>query len=222
MPAVLFGSIGTLADTSELQREAFNRAFASQGLDWHWSQPEYARLLSDSGGEQRIADFAQTVGATVDAAAVHHAKSEIFQKSLIADGLTPRPGVAETIEQCRRDGYQVALVTTTSRENIDALAQALRPHVDLEGFDLVVDRSEVEQAKPDPEAYRYALGRLGAEADDCVAIEDNVGGVASAVAAGVACIAFPGENNAAHDFDPTARRVAELSFAELQTVAADR
>jgi hypothetical protein len=34
MSAILFGSISTLADTSELQRRAFNEAFSAHGLDW--------------------------------------------------------------------------------------------------------------------------------------------------------------------------------------------
>ncbi len=220
MPAVLFGSIGTLADTSELQRDAFNRAFAAAGLDWHWGQEDYARMLQDSGGQARITAFADAVGDTVDAAALHQAKSEIFQERLAADTVSPRPGVVETIEECRRDGYQVALVTTTSRANLDALAQALRPHLDLEGFDLLVDRSEVEHAKPEPDAYRYAVQQLGVGTDACVAIEDNVGGVASAVSAGLTCVAFPGENNAAHEFDQASHRVDQLSFTELQALAA--
>jgi HAD superfamily hydrolase (TIGR01509 family) len=220
MPAVLFGSIGTLADTSELQRDAFNRAFAAAGLDWHWDQEDYARMLQDSGGQPRITAFAEAVGDTVDAAALHRAKSEIFQERLAAEAVAPRPGVVETIAACRRDGYQVALVTTTSRENLDALAKALRPHLDLEAFDLVVDRSEVEHPKPEPDVYRHALQRLGADTDGSVAIEDNVGGVASAVSAGLTCVAFPGENNAAHNFDQASHRVDQLSFTELQTLAA--
>ena len=33
MKAILFGSIGTLIETSDLQREAFNEAFKEAGLD---------------------------------------------------------------------------------------------------------------------------------------------------------------------------------------------
>lgn len=36
MKAILIGSIGTLADTSDMRREAFNEAFAQAGLDWTW------------------------------------------------------------------------------------------------------------------------------------------------------------------------------------------
>ena len=36
MKALLFGSIGTLIETSNIQRESFNQAFKEIGLDWHW------------------------------------------------------------------------------------------------------------------------------------------------------------------------------------------
>ena len=48
--AVLFGSIGTLAETSDLQRDAFNEAFKISGLDWFWDEDIYRKLLSKSGG----------------------------------------------------------------------------------------------------------------------------------------------------------------------------
>src|SRR4051794_17042780 len=82
MSTILFGSISTLADTSELQRRAFNDAFAAYGLDWHWSRDDYVAMLSSNGGAQRIADYASSRGDDVDAAAVHAKKSEIFQHLL--------------------------------------------------------------------------------------------------------------------------------------------
>jgi len=218
MPAVLFGSIGTIADTSELQREAFNEAFRRHGLDWNWSREEYRRLLRDSGGAMRIASYAESRGDTVDAGAVHRTKSELFRQNLGASRPAPRPGLADTIEQARDNGYKLALVTTTAAENVTALAAAMRPEVDIESFDLVVDSSAVTRPKPDAEVYRFALHRLGETPAACVAVEDNAGGVQAAVSAGLRCLAFPGENNADHDFDGAAGRVEALSFAELPTL----
>jgi HAD superfamily hydrolase (TIGR01509 family) len=222
MTAVLFGSIGALADTSELQREAFNDAFRTYGLDWNWSREEYQRLLAESGGAQRIAAYAEQTGDQVDAAAVHQTKSENFQKSLRTRPIEPRPGVVDTIAQADRNGMQVALVTTTSHDNVAALAQALRPQVDVDRFALVVDTTSVDHPKPAPDAYRFALNSLDLDADDCVAVEDNVGGAEAAISAGVRCVAFPGENNADHDFPQSARRVDGLNFADLQAVISDR
>ena len=45
MKAILFGSIGTLIETSDLQREAFNEAFKEAGLDWYWDHEDYTKLL---------------------------------------------------------------------------------------------------------------------------------------------------------------------------------
>ena len=59
MKAILFGSIGTLIETSDLQREAFNQAFKEAGLDWYWDQEDYTKLLKKSGGTKRIEDFAE-------------------------------------------------------------------------------------------------------------------------------------------------------------------
>ncbi|MGI8712697.1 MAG: HAD-IA family hydrolase [Solirubrobacteraceae bacterium] len=218
MSAVLFGSIGALADTSELQREAFNESFRAHALDWNWSRDEYRELLRESGGTSRIAAYAESRGDEVNAAAVHATKSEVFRKNLQMGGIEARPGVVETIEQAQRDGVQVALVTTTSGENIAALAHALRPRIDVDSFALVVDTSDVAQFKPAPDAYEFALKRLDEQAGSCVAVEDNLGGLEAAVAAGVPCVAFPGENNVGHDFGQASRRVDSLSFAELQTL----
>ena len=219
MPALLFGSISTIADTSELQREAFNEAFKTHGLDWEWSREEYPALLQRSGGEQRIAEQARERGLEVDAAAVHRTKSEAFRRTLAASPPPARPGVVEAIRQAKDDGFKVGLVTTTAKENVDALVTAV-DGLRAEDFDVIVDSSQVEQPKPDPAAYALALETLGEAPDACVALEDNLGGVDAAVAAGVSCAAFPNENTAGHDFTHAARRVDHVDFAELRTLAA--
>ena len=218
MSAVLFGSIGTLADTSELQRASFNEAFQTHGLNWNWSQEEYQDLLKESGGAKRIDAYAQSRGETVDADAVHATKSEAFQNHLRSDGIALRPGVRETIDQASRDGVQIGLVTTTSPENVAALAEALRPGIDVGEFAVIVDTSDVTESKPAPDAYRFALDRLGEQPGDCVALEDNIGGAHAAAAAGVTCVAFPGVNNASHDFDGVADNVDELDPTELAAI----
>ena len=219
MSAVLFGSISTIADTSELQRESFNRAFAAHGLDWRWDREDYLSMLESSGGANRIADYAQSRGEDVDAAAVHRTKSEYFRTSLAAADLTPRDGVVETVRAAKENGARVALVTTTSPDNVASLVDALDPALRRADFDLIVDATTVDEPKPDAAAYRYALDALGESADGCVAIEDNVGGVESAVASGVTCVAFPNENTAGHSFDRATRRVDRLDFDELRGLA---
>lgn len=216
MTAILFGSISTVADTSELQRQAFNDAFEQHGLDWRWEQDEYRELLQGSGGEQRIAEYARERGTDVDAGAVHRTKSELFQQRLAEAKPAPRAGVAETVSEAREQGLKVALVTTTAPENVEALVSALDPQLSRGDFDLVLDRTDVQDGKPDAAVYALALEKLGEQPQDCVAIEDNLGGVQSAKAAGIACVAFPNQNTAGHDFSSADEQTDGLTLSALR------
>jgi HAD superfamily hydrolase (TIGR01509 family) len=216
MSAILFGSIGTIADTSELQRQAFNQAFKAHGLDWCWHRAEYIRMLEKSGGQQRIADYAGSVGQTVDAEAIHRSKSEFFQKSLADSQVIPRSGVVETIQGAKREGLKLALVTATSQKNVSLLIKALHPNLQVTDFDLIVDAASVKYPKPDKAAYSFALERLDEKPEDCIAIEDNLAGVTAAIAAGLDCVAFPGKNTADHDFEAAQYFVDRLEFDQLQ------
>ena len=215
MATILFGSISTLADTSELQRQAFNDAFQAYGLDWEWSRDDYAGMLGSNGGAQRIEEYAASRGLDVDAAAVHAKKSQIFQELLGSSSVSPRPGVVDVVEEAKRGGHGLGFVTTTSQGNIDALLAALQPHISAEMFDLIVNRDSVSSPKPDPEVYQYALQTLGADASDAVAIEDNVGGVTAARAAGIPCVAFPNENTSGGDFSAADETVDSLDATKI-------
>ncbi len=220
MTAILFGSISTLADTSELQRRSFNEAFTAHDLDWSWSRDDYTSMLGSNGGADRIAAYARAHGADVDADAVHATKSEIFQRLLGESGVTARPGVVETIEAARADGTKIGFVTTTSRGNIDALLAALAPAVTADSFDVITDVATVDAGKPDPAVYRHALDALGEEPSACVAIEDNEGGVRAAAAASVTCVAFPNENTADGDFGAAAETVTQLDPSHVRGLIA--
>ena len=57
--SIIFGSIGTIVETSNIQRKSFNKAFKKLGLDWYWSVNEYKKLLKKSGGENRLSKYAK-------------------------------------------------------------------------------------------------------------------------------------------------------------------
>jgi HAD superfamily hydrolase (TIGR01509 family) len=220
--AILLGSISTVVDTSELQRRAFNEAFSRHDLDWEWDRDRYVAMLTSNGGRDRIAEYARTVGESVDADAIHTTKSSVFQELLASSDATPRPGVAETIRAAHEQGLRVGLVTSTSKENVAALLDAVKGEIGAGEFDVVIDSSRVGTSKPDPAAYTAALDELGLDAARCVAVEDNVGGVQAAVAAGIPCVAFPNANTAGHDFTQAVARVERLDLTELDSLAEGR
>ena len=209
--ALLFGAVGTLAETSDMQRRAFNAAFAEAGLDWHWGRDNYTNLLTLPGGRARIAAFAERRGDSVDAAALHAAKVGHFRRLVEREGLTPRPGVLDLMQEAHRHGIPVGLATTTTPATVALVLEALSGQIGRSEFRFVGDAVMVAQRKPAPDIYLLALERLGVEPGDALAIEDTPESAQSALAAGIATIAFPGEAAHLRSFPPACRRVDALT-----------
>ncbi|MEL6533657.1 MAG: HAD-IA family hydrolase [Pseudomonadota bacterium] len=216
MDVLLLGSIGVLAETSDLQRAAYNDAFASHGVPWHWSREAYAGLLSQSGGLKRLQREARRLGQSIDAEAVHAEKSKLFQQRL-AEGVPLRPGVAEAMHDMRASGGRIGLVTTTSPSNVDAILDAVG--LKRGTFDVVIDGPQVSAGKPDPEAYLLALERLRVRPEAALAVEDNPQGFAAAIAARLRTLAFPGALHRTSSFPGAPEKLQRLDLGERDRAA---
>ncbi len=218
--AIIFGSIGTIVETSAMQREAFNQAFAEAGLDWHWTEDEYIPLLRKSGGRQRIADYADSKDEDVSATELHNRKTEIFGEMMMTKGLKPRPGVLPLVHFAKDNDMKLGFATTTSNNNVCAIFDALDGALHRSTFDFIGDLDEVTAPKPDPEIYYRTMTALTVTSDQCLAIEDTAVSMQAAVAAGIACIAFPGAYADADDFKDAYRIVDQLDPHLLPVLAA--
>ena len=192
MKALCFGSIGVVAETSELQRQAYNMAFADHGLDWFWSIGNYCEMLRSPGGLRRLKAF--TKGRMPDdlLVAIHQSKQDRFEE-LLSQGVMPRPGIAGCVERCLANDVKLGFITTTTKRTLDILTEALAPHIDFSAFDLLTTKADVIEEKPSGEVYQVALSRLGVEAGDCIAIEDSEPNQEAALKAGVFCYLFAGD-----------------------------
>lgn len=224
---ILFGGIGTLVESSELQRHAFNRAFAEARLPWEWDERAYRALLAIPGGQNRIRHYRDVTGSPDDLteemiARLHSQKTDIYHDLMASGSLKPRPGVQRLIDEAGQFGIKVALASATSKSNIQTLAKA--SGLDLEKFAVVANSSKIEARKPAPDVYFHCLEELGAQAASAVAIEDSDSGVASAVAAGVACLATPGHYTRDLDFSQADAVVSQLGSEEepAEVIRADR
>ena len=208
--AILFGAIGTLVETSELQRLAFNQAFAEARLPWFWGPEQYKEMLQTSGGLARIQAFTDETGEKVDATRLHARKSQIFQERLV-DGVPLRDGVLEVVESAKGKGVKLGFVTTTSRSNVESVLKAAG--LKTSDFDFIGDAECVSRSKPHPDIYQLALSELEVAAKDCIAIEDSAVSAKSAVAAGIPTLAFPGHFHKDDQFDGLVEVVQQLSPA---------
>lgn len=220
LQALIFDVDGTLADTEELHRQAFNEAFAEEGLEWHWSPALYTRLLETSGGKERIRDFWQRMqpgvraldGLALEATLerLHALKTAAYERCVRQGGLALRPGVQALIEAAGRAGLVLAIATTTSPVNIAALLrQTLGPDWRLR-FAVIEDASTAPLKKPHPQVYLQTLARLGLPASACLAFEDSANGLAAARGAGLATVITPTAFTARHDFGGALRVLESL------------
>jgi HAD superfamily hydrolase (TIGR01509 family) len=205
--ALIFDVDGTLAETEEAHRDAFNRTFAEFGLPWSWDQALYRELLRVSGGKERIRAFvARHDPARDDAglgdliAALHRRKTELYTAAVAAGGVPLRPGVERLIGEARDTGLTLAVATTTTRANVLALMDGATGGAGHGWFTTLVCAEDAPVKKPDPQAYTLALDRVGLPASACMALEDSVNGVRAARAAGIPVVVSESVYTAGDDF----------------------
>ncbi len=203
LKALIFDVDGTLAETEECHRHAFNETFQNHGLDWHWSVALYAELLKTTGGKERISAYMRDhlgVGiAQEKVAALHQDKTSLYVAKMQRDGIALRPGIADVMARGRADGLKLAIATTTSRPNVDILCQSVFGQAADDVFDVIAAGDEVAAKKPAPDVYDLALARLGLPPEACIALEDSRNGVLSARAASLPVIACPSRYTATDD-----------------------
>ena len=200
---MIFDVDGTLADTERHgHRVAFNRAFEELDLPYRWDEDTYGELLHVTGGKRRLAAYLADQGVDEPerdrlAGDLHRRKTAIM-KTLVDEGVVEaRPGARRLLDELADQGCALAVATTGSRDWVERLLERLLPGVT---FDVMVTGDEVENRKPDPEAYRVALERLGTgDGGGVVAVEDSGEGLDAAVGAGLPCVAVVNGYTADHE-----------------------
>jgi HAD superfamily hydrolase (TIGR01509 family) len=216
--ALLFDVDGTLADTEEAHRLAFNAAFGELGLPFAWSPAEYAVLLGVPGGKERLTHYFAGLDAPAEerrrltglVAALHARKTERFAELIAAGGAPLRPGIARLLAEAEAAGARLAIATTTTAENVTALLHAgLGPKATARFF-VIACGDMVQAKKPAPDVYLLALARLGVAARDAVAFEDSELGLAAAKGAGLFTVVTPTRWTAEQDLRAADLRVPHL------------
>src|ERR1700683_768652 len=189
LKALLWDVDGTLAETErDGLRVAFNRAFATAGVPWRWDEAHYGELLQVSGGRERLlhdmsrrADAPDIPQECVALAAQLHGLKNSFYEEIVRGGeLRLRAGVCELFADCLEAGGRLAIATTTSGGNVEALLGQHLGSAWRRQFAAVVCAEEAPRKKPDPQVYQLALAQLQLRPQEVVAMEDAPAGVMAA------------------------------------------
>lgn len=178
--AVLWDLDGVLADTAAFHSEAWRQIFASLGKGF--DEASFKRTF----GLRNDAVLRDVLGAIRpdELEPLSRRKDELY-RALIKGELTPLPGVERLLGSLRSRGTQMAVVTSTARENVRLILTRLGLD---DYFGTVVSGEDVTRGKPDPQGFLLAAERLGVRPADCLVIEDAPDGIEAGKRAGMRCV----------------------------------
>ncbi len=218
LQAIIFDVDGTVAETADLHRAAFNRAFQEHGLSWHWDREIYSqltpveftipklRLFSIAARQSGTAQIANTELLAKIAAR----KAHIFC-NLVREGAAQlRPGVARLMQEAQHEGIMLAAVCTSSRTEAQALLSATLGFHSLGWFTCLKTAEDAGLPPSERKLYQAVLDELGIKGRRAVAIDDSATGTTAAARCGLSVLATPSLYTASNPFDMAALTVSDL------------
>jgi len=206
--AAIFDFDETMIDL-EREHAAASDAFCRElGADYK-QLPESIRLASGRRILDEIREMRTFFGWTESEDELMARRQRHFDEVARNADLHLLPGVERTVKALHAMEITLAITSSAVGASIELILRKLGLR---EYFTLIVDGSDVQHGKPDPEAYVITARRLGTS--ECVVFEDSTVGVAAAKAAGMFCIAI--RNARAHFRQDLSKADVVLgSFEEL-------
>ena len=192
MHAIFFGSIGTLVETSEIQRKAFNTAFKEFGLNWYWNIGNYINMIQKPGGILRIKEYSKLKLKDDEVKKIYDLKIKYFRK-YSTNSVKPREGVLDVINYANKNNIKLGFITTTTKETIEIIKDSLSRYIDFNNFDLITHEKDCFKKKPYPDIYNFAIKNLNVAKNNSITIEDTPISYTSSKKANIKTILFPGE-----------------------------
>lgn len=205
--AVLFDMDGVLIDSEEAAFDRLRNTLAHKQVDIPLRSlvGEYVGMRSGDIYENLIKRYG--FDQTVDEFVREHRQ---ISGSYYLDGeLVMMPGLTGCLDFLQQQGVQMAVVSSTHSRSVLGVLNRLSL---LRYFSAVVCGDHVQHPKPSPEGYQMAAAFLGAEAKDCLVVEDSPLGIGAAIRAQMRVAAFKG---AAHVQDTSQADWEFCSYEEL-------
>ena len=214
LKAILFDLDGTLIDSEYFHFECWNEILEPSG-----AQLTYANWLKNYAGvplPTNAKNLVDKYGITTPLTDIIERRESLTLERLKTKDVNLMPYAAEILEFFTEEGLTLALVTSSPRQDVDAVFErnGLGKY-----FKLIITRSDVTHSKPHPESYDVCRQRLGLEADECLVFEDTINGIKAAKAAGLTCYAI--QSNIAGPDKLSLSDKLFLDFAEAKKYLVD-
>lgn len=215
MKAIIFDFDGLIIDTESADYLSWQAVYAAYGVPFPLDL--WLGEVGTVGVFDPVDYLAERASRPVDPAGVRAQFRQ--QDAATVAGLPIMPGVLDWLAQARQQGLALAIASSSPHEWVDGHLQRLGLH---DRFDVIVCRDDVSgRAKPQPDVYQLALGKLGVAAAEALAVEDSRNGVLAARAAGLRVVAVPNPVTQHQDLSPATRHLPSLAALTLPALLAE-
>lgn len=205
---IIFDLDGLIVDTEPLHQRAFNAMLQVAGADYQFDIAEYGDTFTGRAIFENSEYLRERFGLPQTADQLGDAHRALFTL-LIAEpeNIEPMHGIHELLHWLTDNQYRVGIASSSRPEQVELIIRNLNL---ARHFHAICGNDGTLKPKPSPDVYLLALERLGARADETLALEDSSSGVRAAHAAGLDVIAIPNVFTQKQDFGKALRVMKDL------------
>ncbi len=146
-------------------------------------------------------------------------EKELFYQKSFEPYICLTKGLEQFLEMLKSNNVQIGISTSAPAMNIDFVMEktGIRDY-----FSVIVDDSQVNKGKPDPEIYLKTATRLSVDPSECIVFEDSISGIQSARNAGMKVVGITtthGKEELSGLVDYIINDFSELTFDKLKFIA---
>lgn len=182
--AVIFDMDGVISDTLPLHSNAESETLLKYGI--HMTPKEMEEEFNAAPDKVMFETIFKRSGKKLNYYQIRKEKWENFEK-LSKQGIKPVKGSLELINQLLKNGFILAIASSSPVEIINLVLDSLKIK---DKFKTIVHTDEVQNGKPAPDLFLLAAKRMSVGPNECLVIEDAQRGIEGAKAAGMKCIAI--------------------------------
>ncbi len=113
-------------------------------------------------------------------AKIHKKKTNNFINIIQTGQLKLRTGISRILDEAINANLKIAIATTTTYENIEAIIIHTLGEKYLNKFSVIAAGDIVNNKKPSGDIYKYTLDKMQLNANEVIAFEDSENGIKSA------------------------------------------
>lgn len=198
---------GVIVDTAKFHFLAWRKLANDLGFDISEAQNEQLKGVSRVKSLEKILDWGGvtlTQDQFMEQMAMKNDNYLSYVSTMDEDDILP--GVSKVINYLAENKVPFALGSASKN------ARTILEKTNLyQRFDAVVDGNDVDKAKPNPEVFLIAAGKLKTAPEDCIVFEDSVAGIQAANIAGMVSIGI-GNKEVLQEADYNFRNFTEIEI----------